>query len=257
MARRGEASGWTVEREPEPLIQGTTVMVPDFVLARPPARGRPELRIFVEVIGFWTPAYRERKRDKLRQLGASVPLVLVVQEALAAHFEDLPFPLQTYRSRVSAADLVRLLNRHFARPEEDAPGVREDLAALLDALDPALGFVGAEELRRALELPSGGALADVMAPTPPAVAGWRWVAGAGVVHERWLERLGERCALALAAGDGESPLETVREAVRGADLPAASRAAEQLEVLLGVLGYEVAWQSLFEATVRPAAPAAS
>jgi hypothetical protein len=245
-------------------------MVPDFVLARAAARGRPELRVFVEVIGFWTPAYRERKRDKLRQLGANVPLVLVVQETLATHFEGLPFPLLTYRSRVSAADLVRLLNRTYARPEEAAPAVREDLVALLEVLDPALGFVGAEEVRRALELPSGGALADALAAAPLTVAGWRWLPGAGVAHERWLEGLGALCAAALAAGggagedgedgesgkDGEAPLETVREAISGADLPSAARAAEQLEALLGPLGYEVAWQSLFEATVRRAAPAA-
>ena len=169
----------------------------------------------------------------------------------------MPFPLLTYRSRVSAADLVRLLNRTVARPEEDAPAVRDDLAALLEALDPALGFVGAEEVRRALELPSGGALADALAVAPPAVAGWRWVPGAGVAHERWLERLGALCAATLAAGEeAEAPLESVREAVGGAGLPAAARAAEHLETLLGALGYEVAWRSLFEATVRRAAPAA-
>jgi predicted nuclease of restriction endonuclease-like RecB superfamily len=247
MARRGDASGWTAEREAEPLIWGSTVMVPDFLLTCPAARGRPAQRVFVEVVGFWTPAYRERKRDKLRQLGEHVPLVLVVQEALAGHFDDLPFPILTYKHRVPATDLIRLLNRHFVRPGEDASAVREDAEALLEALDPGLGFVGADELRRALELPTAGALAEAMRE---ATAGWRWVPGAGVAHEAWLEALGARCVAALAGQGGEGELEALRETVRGSGLAGAGGAAEHLEALLGVLGYEVVWRTLFEATVR-------
>ena len=198
MMRRGDAAGWEVLREPEPLIRGSTVMVPDFLLTRPAARGRPPLRIFVEVIGFWTPAYRERKREKLRRLGSQVPLLLVTQEGLAEHFSDLPFPLLTYKHRVPAAELIRLLNRHFARPAEDAPGVLEDLEALLGALDPGLGLVGMEELGRALELPAPGPVAEALGRLQGDVAGWRRVPGVGVAHQEWLARLGGHCEAVLA-----------------------------------------------------------
>jgi hypothetical protein len=83
-----------------------------------------------------------------------------------------------------------------------------------------------------------------------ATAGWRWVPGAGVAHEAWLEALGARCAAALAGQGGEGELEALRETVRGSGLAGAEGAAEHLEALLGVLGYEVDWRSLFEATVR-------
>jgi hypothetical protein len=76
-----------------------------------------------------------------------------------------------------------------------------------------------------------------------------------VVHRDWLAALGAVCAREVPAGGEGAPLEVVRETVRGADVTSAPRAAEHLEVLLGVLGYEVAWESLFEATVRPVAPA--
>jgi hypothetical protein len=129
--------------------------------------------------------------------------------------------------------------------------VRDDLEALLEALDPGLGFVGADELRRALELPSAGALAEAIGAGQEAeIAGWRWVPGAGVAHRAWLEALGERCAAALAEQGGEAALEALRETVLGSGLPSGAGAAEHLEALLGVLGYDVVWKSLFEATVR-------
>jgi predicted nuclease of restriction endonuclease-like RecB superfamily len=256
MARRGDTVGWVAEREPEPLITGATVMVPDFALTRPASRGRPALRVFVEVIGFWTPAYRERKRDKLRQLAGRVELVLVVQEALAEHFQDLPFPVLTYKHRVSAADLIRLLSRRYAGPVTDAPALRAELEALLEAVDPELGLLGLEELRRALDLPAAGDLAGVLDPrraggeSPPA-AGWHWLPGVGMYHGRWLAALGERCAAAVAAAGGSVALDVLRDAVQASGLAAAAPAAAHLESLLVPAGYEVSWQSLFEATVRP------
>ncbi|HEX2515410.1 MAG TPA: hypothetical protein VH257_11940, partial [Chloroflexota bacterium] len=204
---------------------------------------------------FWTPAYRERKREKLRRLGSQVPLLLVTQEGLAEHFSDLPFPLLTYKHRVPAAELIRLLNRHFARPAEDAPGVLEDLVALLGALDPGLGLVGMEELGRALELPASGPVAEALGRLQGDMAGWRRVPGVGVAHQDWLARLGGHCEAVLAGasagGDApEAPLETLRESLRALHLPQSAAAAAHLEALLGVLGYAVEWESLFEATVR-------
>ncbi|MDQ3703552.1 MAG: DUF790 family protein [Chloroflexota bacterium] len=257
MERGGDAAGWTVEREPEPLIHGTTVMVPDFALSRPAARGRPPQRVYVEVIGFWTPAYRERKRDKLRQFAGQAQLLVVVQDALASHFEDLPFPCLTYKQRVSAGELIRLLNRHYAGQPDDVATVRVELDTLLEAVDPALGLLGAEELRRALDLPTLGAVAAGVATaadgavlTPGAASGWHWLAGVGMYHERWLRRLRDCCFGALAAADGSLALESLRDTVRASDLAAAHIAAEHLEALLAPVGLEVDWQSLFEASVR-------
>ncbi len=266
MERGGDAAGWTVEREPEPLIHGTTVMVPDFALSRPPARGRPGRRVYVEVIGFWTAAYRERKRDKLRQLAGQADLLLIIQEALASHFQGLPFPILTYKHRVPAGDLIRLLNRLYVHSPEDAVDmavVRRELDTLLEAVDPALGLLLAEELRRALELPTAASLSAVVQRSPGSadgagassgapgpVGGWRWLPGVGMYHRRWLDDLRACCAATFDTGDGNVSLETLREAVRASGLAAAEWAAAHLEALLPAAGYEVDRQSLFEATVR-------
>ncbi|HEX2036113.1 MAG TPA: DUF790 family protein [Chloroflexota bacterium] len=260
MERRGDTHGWRVEREPEPLIADTTVMVPDFAMTREQGRGAPPIRVFVEVIGFWTPAYRERKLDKLRRFAGQAQLVLVIQEGLVAHFDGLPFPILPYKQRISAVELIHLLQRHYRRAAGLQEEVRAELDVLLEALQPDLGLVSETELRRALELPPEFNLAQLQQPDggqPPApraparARGWRWVAGVGLCHEEWLAAFGERCAAVVAEGDGSAPLETIRDAVRASGLPAAPVAAERLELLLAATGYEVVWHSLFEATVRP------
>ena len=113
MERTGDTRDWTVEREPEPIVHGSTVLVPDFALSRPATALDDPVRVFVEVIGFWTPAYRERKKAKLLTLGGSVDLVLVVQDQLAPDFEELPYELLPYKRRPSANDLILLLERAY------------------------------------------------------------------------------------------------------------------------------------------------
>jgi len=56
-------TGWTIEREPEPIItKQKTAFIPDFVLSK------FDNRIFVEIIGFWTKEYLERKIAKIFEI---------------------------------------------------------------------------------------------------------------------------------------------------------------------------------------------
>jgi predicted nuclease of restriction endonuclease-like RecB superfamily len=115
MERTGDTRDWIVQREPEPIVHGATVLVPDFALSRPATAQDDPVRVFVEVIGFWTPAYRERKKAKLLALGGGVDLVLVVQDELAADFAGLPYEVLTYKRRPSAHDLIVLVDRAHPR----------------------------------------------------------------------------------------------------------------------------------------------
>jgi hypothetical protein len=69
-------SGWMLRREPEPLIAGRHVLIPDFSLERDGAK------VYVEVVGFWTPEYLKRKIDKLSSV-AGVDMVIAADESLA------------------------------------------------------------------------------------------------------------------------------------------------------------------------------
>lgn len=53
-------TGWTIEREPEPLVTGQkTAFIPDFLFSK------YNYKVIVEIIGFWTKEYLERKLSKI------------------------------------------------------------------------------------------------------------------------------------------------------------------------------------------------
>jgi predicted nuclease of restriction endonuclease-like RecB superfamily len=58
------APDWDLVREPEPVRAGNTIIFPDFLLQH---RFDPTRRFLVEVVGFWTPEYLERKLALLRE----------------------------------------------------------------------------------------------------------------------------------------------------------------------------------------------
>ncbi len=54
--------GWRISREPDPLIANGKAMIPDFLFER---FGR---RVYLEIVGFWTREYLDRKAAKLKAL---------------------------------------------------------------------------------------------------------------------------------------------------------------------------------------------
>jgi len=59
---------WEIKREPTILKAGLSVMIPDFSLER---RGK---RCYVEIVGFWTPEYIEKKIKKIQNLNQKILL---------------------------------------------------------------------------------------------------------------------------------------------------------------------------------------
>lgn len=66
---------WIMKREPEPLIVGKHVMIPDFSFER------DNLKIYMEVVGFWTTDYLLRKIKKLKEI--KVKMLIAVDQSLA------------------------------------------------------------------------------------------------------------------------------------------------------------------------------
>lgn len=67
---------WTLRREPEPLIAGTHVLIPDFVFEK------GGMKVYLEVVGFWTQEYLERKIAKLNSI-SGVDMIIAADESLA------------------------------------------------------------------------------------------------------------------------------------------------------------------------------
>jgi uncharacterized protein len=75
--------GWTLVREDAPLLlPGGSVFLPDFTL-----RHRDGREAWVELVGFWTPAYLEAKVAKLRAAGVENLVLVVPRSTGAAHPE--------------------------------------------------------------------------------------------------------------------------------------------------------------------------
>ncbi|GCE04060.1 DUF790 family protein [Dictyobacter aurantiacus] len=109
LARNHGVDGWQLEREQEPLLLDKGIFLPDFALTR----GRR--RIYFEILGFWTPAYRERKIQKLQYLRGRKDLVLAIPEEARDAFSPIAadFPVVYYQGQLSVMDVLQLLQEHY------------------------------------------------------------------------------------------------------------------------------------------------
>ena len=73
---RALSTGWTLTREPEPIPVAGQVMIPDFSLEK------GGMKVYLEVVGFWTPEYLREKVKKLSSL-ADVDMIVAADRSLA------------------------------------------------------------------------------------------------------------------------------------------------------------------------------
>lgn len=108
---RSLVDGWSLNREPTILRSANRVMIPDFSFER------DEDEFYLEVIGFWTPEYLEKKLEKVRQVESRKPMLLAVNESLnctktdfatanveQVFFYDDQIPLKPVLTRLQAID---------------------------------------------------------------------------------------------------------------------------------------------------------
>ncbi|HEY4386995.1 MAG TPA: DUF790 family protein, partial [Ktedonobacteraceae bacterium] len=110
MARSRGVDGWRLEREPEPLLLSQSIFIPDFALTR------GEKRIYVEILGFWTPSYRERKLQKLQELQKShTDLLLIIPQDAREAFAAVTsrFPVVYYEQQIILSELLYVLRTHY------------------------------------------------------------------------------------------------------------------------------------------------
>jgi len=95
---------WTLKRELEPVIVGNSVMIPDFTLQL------GATKVFLEIVGFWTKQYLEKKIEKLREI-RNVPFILAVDEALACEkvARLSGFNIVYYKYKVPIRKIIEIL----------------------------------------------------------------------------------------------------------------------------------------------------
>ncbi|MBS7288739.1 MAG: DUF790 family protein [Candidatus Freyarchaeota archaeon] len=108
---------WKIRREPEALVAGSSVLVPDFSLEK------GNVKVYVEIVGFWTENYVKRKLEKLGKLKERV-ILLVNEELACSSFQKYPDVIY-YKRRIPLKSLLEMLGRREAEASGRALRVLE------------------------------------------------------------------------------------------------------------------------------------
>jgi len=99
--------GWTVRREPAVLQAGQYAFIPDFSLER------NGIKIYVEIIGFWTPEYLKNKIQKLNRLESKEGMILLVNRNLACTGSEFQADnLLFYDRKIPHLEIIKILRRY-------------------------------------------------------------------------------------------------------------------------------------------------
>ncbi len=150
-----EAGGWRAIREPEPLVAGRSILIPDFLLVKGPAK------VYVEVMGFWTPEYVEKKIRKLSLLREPI-LIVARKDLLCSRTESLPKDVFYIEGSIDKVALLRKLNELEGRAMEEIALSDRDLEGDIVDLRSLARERGmrVDQLKRVLSLESYRVLGD-------------------------------------------------------------------------------------------------
>lgn len=129
-AFRSLNTGWEIEREPDPLLAGDEVFLPDFKLTR------GGVSVYLEIVGFWTKEYLERKLKKLSQLRDVDMIVLADRSHSSTRLAEIPGVI-FFEGDVPLKPILDILRRKQGGGEELGVGVGEALEELGDTVDVA------------------------------------------------------------------------------------------------------------------------
>ena len=104
------SSDWRLKREPEPIIVGQQVLLPDFSFER------EGIKIYLEVVGFWTTSYLLRKIEKLRKTRERIVVAVdgtLACEKLTKLEEKQNINIIYYRHKIPLPPILRYLQDAF------------------------------------------------------------------------------------------------------------------------------------------------
>jgi hypothetical protein len=217
-------SGWVLKREPEPVTAGKQVIIPDFSLEK------AGIRIYLEIVGFWTEEYLLRKIEKLKQV--EVKMLLLVNEALACEklsaLEKRPqLDLIYYRDKISLAPILRYLETKFEDVKSKEIKLLEGLS--IRFTEPVVAF---REFAARIGVSAEAARA-FLAVSPP--SGYVALADILVSNEKLLQ-IGDRIRVAIS----QSGKLSLKEAARIIE----EEGVDDSSNVLAALGYRIRWRGI-------------
>jgi len=97
--------GWEAKREPTILKAGRFAFVPDFSLQK------NGIKVYAEIVGFWTPDYLKKKTEKLKEV--KEPVILLIDRKLKCSEKD--FPAQDvifFDRKIPANEVTQVLRKY-------------------------------------------------------------------------------------------------------------------------------------------------
>ncbi len=97
------ASDWEIKREPTFIKAGNYVIIPDFGFYK------NGIKLFLEVVGFWTPEYIKKKIKKFNQTDTKI--IAAVNQNLKCSKEDFPGDVIFYKKHIPIKPILDILKR--------------------------------------------------------------------------------------------------------------------------------------------------
>jgi predicted nuclease of restriction endonuclease-like RecB superfamily len=93
--------GWDIIREPDAIILGKRMMIPDFALVK------GDQKVLLEIIGYWREEYTKKKLEQLQMLHAHglKNLILLIDKKYKRYFSKCPYPAIFYGRKGRRYDL--------------------------------------------------------------------------------------------------------------------------------------------------------
>ena len=130
------SKGWTIEREPV-IIEKNIIMLPDFELCY-----QNKIRIFLEIVGFWTERYLSHKTRKIKLLEDKYPnMILWIDEKL--NFPEVKLKVFKYGKNIPSLEFINYLKNNY-----QLPLINKQVAQLLEKKRSLLTKIEAECLQK-------------------------------------------------------------------------------------------------------------
>jgi predicted nuclease of restriction endonuclease-like RecB superfamily len=101
---------WQLEREGDILVRGQRVFFPDFTVISPSG-----FRVFLEIVGFWTPEYIRHKKEVL-EVFALTPLLLAIPQSLKKQWQSHRFSpnhkVIYYQQSISPGEIIQAIEEN-------------------------------------------------------------------------------------------------------------------------------------------------
>ncbi|MCK4896883.1 MAG: DUF790 family protein, partial [Candidatus Heimdallarchaeota archaeon] len=140
--------GWKAKPEPEAIIIGKKMYIPDFLLER---GGKS---IYVEIVGFYTAKYIQKKKSQMKELSSlNLSILYLVDQSILSNFTDLrDVTLLPYTgTTIPSNELTEILETNFSDFEERLPQFKKIIEDICIKLKEDNSLVTLQQLQEKLQ----------------------------------------------------------------------------------------------------------